>query len=312
MSLLTVPPDAAPTPTTNRGVYPLPEWGECVFDYYRASVSSAVQPVLAALCEDLDPTGNLDFTADPKPAVAHYPQHRAITDRLGRVACSVFWGGKNVHPNVEAKGSQAPAVAAILRRYWPSEGHRPSRVDPMYQATREGLFQDTVNVMIAVASRHGLDPPAGYVNRHPDKGDTCYLGSEKSAIRIRVYQPGLKRAQEEGRRGDQITTDERNAVRCELQFRPDKAKAKLAAATMSPDALWGISPYVADFAAEVFAMNVQPVSISERRESDTARALRFMGSQYQRHIQVLWDECGHDPEQFATAILGLADIPFGH
>lgn len=310
MSLLTASPDVAPTPMTNRGVYPLPEWGECRFDYYRATVAvTSVQNMLSVLCADLDPTGDLRFTPEPKPPVAYYSQHVALTDRLGREACSVFWGGQNAQPNVEAKGSQAPALSAILRANWE---HLPSRVDPMRQASREGLFRDVRTVAFAVAEKHRLDPPKEHCNNHPDKGDTLYLGSRKSAVCIRVYQPGLKRAEEEGRTGCEISDEERYAVRCELEFKPQKRTAKLAAASLSPDALWGVSGYAADFAAEVFAMQVQPVSISERRESNRNRALRFMASQYRTHLADLLQECQGDVSEFGSIILDLADVPHRH
>jgi hypothetical protein len=109
-----------------------------------------------------------------------------------------------------------------------------------------------------------------------------------------------------------IHPDERNAVRVELQFQPQKRRAKHAAATLSPDQLWGVSPWIADFAGEVFAMDVQPISISERRESDRNRALRFMASQYQAHLKSLWAECQGDPATFGAAIADLADIPHSH
>jgi len=266
---------------------------------------ASVDHLLKVMSADLDPTGSLRFTADRRPPVAYYPQHVVLLDRLGREACSVFWGGQSINPNVEAKGHKAPAIAEVLRRHWP---HLPSRVDPMREATRDGLFRDVRDVAFSLAERHRMDPPKEIRNNHPDQGDTFYLGSRKSAACIRVYQPGLKRAQEEGRTGDLISDEERNAVRCELEFKPQKRKAKVAASTLTPDAMWGISPYVADFAAEVFAMDVQPISIAERRESNRNRALRCMGSQYQRHLADLWDECGHDLAEFGAAIAQLADL----
>ena len=146
-------------------------------------------------------------------------------------------------------------------------------------------------------------------NNHPDMGDTFYLGSRQSQAFLRVYQPALKRAQEEGRTGDMITQAERDAVRVELQFQPQKQRAKHVAATLSPDELWGVSPWIADFAGEVFAMNVQPISISERRESNRNRALRYMGGQYKAHLASLWADCNGDLAAFGEAILDVADIP---
>ncbi len=45
------------------------------------------------------------------------------------------------------------------------------------------------------------------------------FGSRESPFFLRIYQPGLKRAQQDGRIGDNITADQRNAVRIELEFK---------------------------------------------------------------------------------------------
>jgi len=233
--------------------------------------------------------------------VSYYSQHVALTDRLGRVACSVFWGGSNVQPNVEAKGGCAPAIAGILRARWE---HRPSRVDVKRDASAQGLFADLFALARVYADTRELALQE-HRNHHPDKGDTFYLGSRQSQAYLRVYQPGLKRAQEEGRSGDQISAEERNAVRVELEFKPQKPRAKLAAATLSPDEMWGVSPWIADYAGEVFAMNVQAIRISERRESNRNRALRFMGAQYDAHLSDLWRECQGDAAMFGLAVADL-------
>jgi hypothetical protein len=227
-----------------------------------------------------------------------------LRDWRGHVLAAVFWGGANVQPNVEAKGSYAPAVARLLREL---KEHKPSRADVKRDATAPLLFQRLRELALAYAERFGLAFQE-VANHDPDKGDTVYLGSRKSQAMLRIYQPGLKRAQEEGRTGELISDDERNAVRIELEFKPQKPRAKIAAATLSPDELWGVSPWIAEFAGEVFAMNVQPISIAERRESNRNRALRFMAAQYQAHLASLLEECGGDLELFGATIADLADL----
>jgi hypothetical protein len=228
-----------------------------------------------------------------------------LRDRLGNGLASVFWGGANLKPNVEAKGALAPAVARILRSTWE---HRPSRVDVKRDGSAPGLFRRIRHLASVCADQHGLLPPKDHLNNHPDMGDTCYVGSRHSQAFLRIYQPGLKRAQEEGRTGEHISDEERDTVRVELEFKPQKPRAKLAAASLSPDQLWGVSPWIADFACEVFAMDVQPVSISERRETNRNRALRFMASQYQAHLADLLRECNGDLADFGSVIADLAGI----
>jgi hypothetical protein len=238
--------------------------------------------------------------------VANYDQHVALTDRLGFVVADVFWGGRNAKPNVEAKGSCATVIATILRANFEQW---PSRIDVKRDATQAGLFRRLRDLASVYADKHGLQL-RDIVNNDPDKGDTFYLGARTSQACIRVYQPGLKRAQEEGRTGDAITEAELNAVRIELEFKPHKKPAKAVAATLSPDQLWGVSPWIAEFASEVFAMNVQPISISDRRESNRNRALRYMATQYRGHLADLLGECQGDVALFGSTILDLADIPY--
>jgi hypothetical protein len=71
-----------------------------------------------------------------------------------------------------------------------------------------------------------------------------------------------------------------------------------------------VSPWIAEFASEVFAMNVQPISISDRRESNRNRALRYMATQYRGHLADLLGECQGDVALFGSTILDLADIPY--
>lgn len=290
-------------PMTNRGVYPSTEWGASAFDYYRATVSASVELLLSHLTERLASQG-LAVTRERGAAVRYYSSHCALTDRLGHVIASVYWGGSNLHPNVEAKGSRAPVVADALRSLCP---HRPSRVDVKRDATAPDLFPAVRSVAAGVADRWNLSLQ-DVSNNHPDRGDTVYLGSRQSQSFLRIYQPGLKRAAEEGRSGGQIADEDRNAVRVEHEFKPQKRRAKLAASSLSPDALWGVSPWLADFAAECFAMTVQPISIAERRESNRNRALRFMAMQYRAHLADLLRECQGDLSAFGSTIADLADL----
>ncbi len=292
------------TPHTNRGVYPRSGWSDTAIDYYRATVGAGVETLLAELTRGLEKPG-FPIIRDVGPPVANYDQHATLCDRFGVPQVDVFWGGRNHSPNVQAKGARAPAVAAILRANWE---HWPSRVDVKRDGSAPGLFEDIRRRAGECAARHGLLPPKDYLNNHPDMGDTFYTGARTSQAFLRVYQPGLKRAQEEGRRGEDITAEERETVRVELEFKPQKRRAKHAAATLAPDRLWGVAPWTAEFAGEVFAMSVRAVSISERRETNRNRALRFMATQYQAHLASLLHDCDGDLEQFGGAIADLAGI----
>lgn len=295
-------------PITNRGVYPPSDIdGSALihaFDYYRATVGASVEHVLQTLEAHYAEMGIEAARIDGAP-VRHYGANRQLVDRTGHVLVTVLSGGQNGRPNVYASGSRAPAVAECIRRHW---SHRPSRVDVKCDLGAPGLFEELRSHAFTFADRLGLHPPKEQRNNHPDQGDTIYLGSRQSQVFLRVYQPGLKRAQEEGRTGEAITIEERQAVRIEMEFKPQKPRAKHFAATLSPAQMWGVGGWAASYASEVFAMDVQPISISERRESNRNRALRFMASQYRAHLADLLRECGNDPADFGSALIELADI----
>jgi Replication initiation factor len=291
-------------PMTNRGVYPLAGWTDSAVDYLRASVGSSVELLLVTFEQRLAETGRA-VTRTVAPKVKHYAQHIALTDVRGAAVVDVFWGSADPRPNIEVKGSNSPAIIPIVRQFQ----HAPSRIDVKRDGAGPLLFRSLVEFGLTFAKARGLT--VDHIQHYDDdKGDTLYIGSRKSEKFIRIYQPGLKRAQAECRTGDNISTDERNSVRVELEFNPQKRRAKLAAASLSPDELWGVSPWIADFAREVFAMNVQPATVSERRESNRNRALRFMSQQYRAHLQDLLSECNGDLSMFAETILVYGDIPY--
>lgn len=301
--------EAPATPPTNRGVYPhAGSWSASAFDYARATLVEA-HPIMVLdhLQDGLAALGR-PVTREVGAAVKHYSDHVALTDRLGNVLADVFWGGQNGRPNVEAKGSNAALIVPLIRSLG---AHRPSRLDVKRDATSPGLFRELRELAGRFAAERDLRI-RDIANNHPDMGDTFYIGGRQSQVTWRVYQPCLKRAQEEGRTGDQISSEERDAVRSELEFKPQKDRAKTVAATISPDDAWGVSIWSAELASEVFSMNVQPISISDRRESDRNRALRFMATQYRSHLESLLSECQGDVGLLGSTLLDLADIPHKH
>ncbi len=303
MTLLPAPEPAQRTPPTNRGVYPQPEgWSAPAFDYYRATVPGHYMDLFTAIAGAFP---EAPISMDHGLPVANYEHHKLVLDRLGRHLCDLFWGGANGRPNVQAKGANAAVIAALLR----TSGieHFPSRADTQRTGARQGLYVELCEFSARFAAQHGL-AFRDIDNHHVNKGNTFYIGSRKSTVFIRGYQPGLKRAEEEQRTGEQISELERNAVRIELECKPDKPHAKLVVAQLSAEQLWGASPWAADYASEVFAMSVEPISLSQRRESNRDRALRFMAQQYGAHLASLFDECQGDRAKFGSMILGLAGL----
>ena len=268
------------------------------FDYYRCSPRVDLMELLAVLEYELtDAFGPI--RRGERPPVRHYAEGTQFLDAADVVVCSVLWGGRNERPNLIASGAAAHTVAAIVRKEW---WHNPSRVDSRLDVLASGLFDNLREDTRVFANRWNIQRQTWFTD-DPDKGDTIYLGSRTSQVFVRLYQPGLKRAQEDGRVAGDILQEERDAVRIELEFKPQNARAKARAATVSPVECWAVSRWTADLLKEILAMNVTPISVAMRRESNRDRALRFMCEQYRAHLLGLLEEHGGDLDAFAIDLI---------
>lgn len=272
------------------------------FDYYRCTPRADLSELLTVLEIELaDAFGPI--RRGPRPPVRHYAEGVEFIDAADQSICSVLWGGQNSRPNIIASGSPAHVVADIVRREW---WHNPSRVDSKVDVLAPGLFDHFRDLSRAFARRWSIGRQCLF-HDDPDKGDTIYLGSRTSQVFVRLYQPGLKRAQEDGRVAGDILPEERDTVRIELEFKPKNECAKRRAATVSPVECWSVSPWTSDLLRELFAMNVTPISVAMRRESNRDRALRFMCEQYRAHLLGLLEEHHGDLDAFAIDLIDRAN-----
>ena len=268
------------------------------FDYYRCSPRADLMELLSVLEYELaDAFGPI--RRGERPPVRYYAEGVEFLDATDNAVCSVLWGGRNARPNVLASGSSAHVVAGIVRREW---WHQPSRLDSKLDLLAPGMFDTLREATRVFAGRWNIGRYTVF-NDDRDKGDTIYLGSRTSQVYVRLYQPGLKRAQEDGRVAGDILQDERDTVRIELEFKPQNARAKARAATVSPVECWAVSRWSADLLEELLAMNVTPISVAMRRESNRDRALRFMCDQYRVHLLGLLEEHGGDLDAFAMDLI---------
>jgi DNA relaxase NicK len=252
----------------------------------------------------------IDFGLEPRvcdgPKVRFYARNTVIIEPSGHRLLSVRSGGQNPHPFVECKGEASPFVCGFLRgRY----DHNPSRIDVCEDRRAAGLFHRLHRLSKRIAKRYGIQwRPEGDWST-PDAGRTIYIGSRSSQLMVRIYEKGIKFAKDSGA----PTTDElRNWIRIEVEFKPQNPVSRRLARTIEPSAIWGSAQWLADFAQEAFAMEAERININQRRESDQARALRFMGSQYGGHLRALYSELDGDLTAFGAAIADLAGIEHTH
>jgi len=227
-----------------------------------------------------------------------------VCDSKGLRIAEVLHGGRNQHPCVEASGCMAPIVASVLREHG---AHYASRVDVAVDRAGPALFEDWRALCVRLSKAYGLSLRVIEAPTDPDAGSTVYLGSRKSEVFLRVYQKGLKTAGDEGL-ARPIPEAYRQWVRAEVEFKPDKKPGKHAAAIMEPNAYWGVTEWLSQFAQEALSMYAEPVNLRERRESNHDRAMRWMVAQYRSHLDKVWRDCGKDDAAAFRRIRELADI----
>ncbi len=258
------------------------------FDWYRATVPAHPQLILEAVRKLAD--GPLGV----EEGKGRFNYHHALTVTSGsdRVA-TILHGGSNGHPNVEASGERAPALAALLRAMGP---HRVTRCDVAIDLYGHQAFADTEQLAMVIAKDTGLQVRKVASPLDRTAGETVYIGSRKSALFVRIYEKGKADRRVYGDVGVDALEP---WVRCELEVKPQK-DMKALAASMEPEAFWGCSEWTARLAQEAFAMSPDPIPFHPRRTASDDRAFAFMCAQYRN---LLRRRCGdrHDGDQLSLA-----------
>lgn len=271
------------------------------FDAYSATVFAHPDSVLADLELLMESAGMWCMRAEG-PKVRFYARNDLLLDAKGHRLLSMKSGGSNPHPHVECTGRAAPFVARFLRDNY---RHRPTRIDHAVDRRAPDLFDDLHAYAKALCKQHGLKLGYGGDWSTADAGRTVYVGSRSSQVFVRIYEKGLEYA---AALGLPVTSDLREWVRIEIEFKPQTDAAKQLAPVIEGPQLWGSTVWANQLANEVLSMSTQPVSIRERRESNRERALRFMGSQYSSHLRALLADCNGDLAEFGRAVADLANL----
>jgi hypothetical protein len=222
--------------------------------------------------------GGFDPRRQEGPPVRFYASNTLLVAPDGHRLVQVRHGGQNGTPFVECKSAPSPFVAGAIRENF---RHSPSRIDSAYDLSGPTVFDDLHGLVVEYEAKRGLKvDQAGAQHDNPDRGTTYYLGSRSSQAFVRVYQKGLQIAEEMGLTGDAIPDELRHYVRVELEHKPDKRPARMIAAQLSPRDLWGCSPWTKNFAMRALSIDAKRVKMSETRESNHDRAMRYLVDQY--------------------------------
>lgn len=263
-------------PACNTGVHPpsipLAAFAErSRFDWYRATVPAHIDLIRSGVIRELTDAGPRVSVEQGKGRF-NYLHSTTITDAGERVA-TILHGGPNGHPNIEASGERAPALAGLLRAMGE---HRVTRCDVAIDLWGADAFRSTEQLAMAIAKQERLQVRKVATPLDRTAGETIYIGSRSSALFVRIYEKGkADRALYGGVCADTLEP----WVRCELEVKPQK-DMKATAATMSPDAFWGCSDWTAQLAQEAFAMTPEPIPFHPRRTASDDRAFDFMIKQY--------------------------------
>jgi hypothetical protein len=217
------------------------------------------------------------LAVDQGPGRFNYHSSITITESGERVA-TILHGGPNGHPNVEASGERAPALAGLLRAMGE---HRVTRCDVAIDLYGEDAFAATEALAVSIASEEGLTCRKIASPLDRTAGETIYIGSRSSSLFARIYEKGKA---EKGVYSGVSAHALQRWVRCELEVKPQK-DMKAVAATMPPDAFWGCSQWASRLAKEAFAMSPEPIPFHPRRTATDDRAFAFMCAQYRNLLR---------------------------
>lgn len=276
------------------------------FDWYAATINVGVDDLRDVLCRDLG------GSASPEEGARHGFQNREVVrDRNGNTLATILHGGNGDIPHAYASSDYAHGFAGVVRQYWPAR-HRVSRMDAAVDFDNgSGTFDTLLEICRGIADGAHVEGDirkrVGKVKtnqmgdwHHAQHGRTFYLGAFKSAVLARLYEKGIQLREDAVKRGKPApvgVTD--NAVRLEVQVRPDGDSKRLAA-TATPESAFGYAEWSRELYRRVEGAELQRVDIKERRDSDHERAMQWMVKQYGAHLLIdvarlgSWEALGAD------------------
>jgi DNA relaxase NicK len=206
----------------------------------------------------------------------------------GDTLFKIHFGGQNAEhgPNVVGTGSSAQQLADVLRAKFP---HRVSRLD----SCEDYYHPDAYDYLRGKALKIAKDQKVQcreIVKPLPDSDDgrTLYLGSQQSAISMRIYE-----------KGKQLGVHE-DWVRAELQVRPQK-DVKHFASMMDSTEVWGLSKWSHAMALQLGKKGLQRADVQVYQQSDHDRAYHFMLKQYGKVLEQMLASHG-SPEAVGAQI----------
>lgn len=201
----------------------------------------------------------------------------------------INYGGQNEEhgPNVVGSGACAQVLADVVRDRFPA--HRVSRLDSCEDYYHRDAYDYLRKLALKIGKEHRVQcreivKPL----TDSDDGRTLYLGSQTSAVSMRIYE-----------KGKQMETDS-EWVRAELQVRPQKDQKALMA-MLNPTQVWGVAKWSHEMGVQLGKKGLKRVDAQVYQPSDHERAYRFMLKQYHRVLEAMLANHG-SPEAVGAQI----------
>lgn len=174
---------------------------------------------------------------------------------------------------VEAKGDTTPQAVHVIREAFP--GHTAPRLDVCEDYDSPGAFDALQRV---IRASKGEKVKAGYVALPDDveDGKTWAVGKRGGVSFARLY--------EAGKHPDRVHLGRPHWVRLEGEFRPHYARDKVAAASMQPLQVWGLTAWSHKVAEAVTRCPVERFAPEVRKYSHD-KTTRFIAIKFRRHLE---------------------------
>lgn len=263
------------------------------FDWYQASIPNVAPQVVMEAISKGDYYGDWEQIRPMK----NYDAAAAFV--VGNeTRFKINFGGQNEEhgPNIVGSGACAQVLADVVREHFPV--HRVSRLDSCEDYYHADAYDYLRKLALKIGKEHRVQcreivKPL----KDSDDGRTLYLGSQTSAVSMRIYE-----------KGKQLQTDS-EWVRAELQVRPQKEQ-KAMMAMLDATEVWGLAKWSHEMGVQLGKRDLKRVDAQVYQQSDHERAYRFMLKQYRRVLENMLASHG-SPEAVGAQIFYDLEHPEG-
>jgi hypothetical protein len=208
---------------------------------------------------------------------------------VGTVA-KVWHGGCHPYPHIVLSGDPTQPGVELIRATYPD--HKVTRADACEDFDRP-VFDPIQSAMLQAAKQHRVKVDTRGDHLLTKEGRTVYLGSVKSACRMRLYDKAAELRSKFAKDPIRLAEVPEHLVRLEAQVRPATDQAKRLFAQIEPSEVMGCSAWQREVWRLVMGLEVDPVEVRRPwRQADDDRAYAYMLAQYGKLLKRKFRENG--------------------